>query len=366
MHTHGIGSYTPDVGMKYYKTYLVEHDVGVSQQKAVLTTIRRFNTFFAEEEFVIQQKHTIELLPGEYESTMHLFKAGCHKSGNKEITVRNKSRFLRQFLKDCIALGCTSTQNLNSSHVTKACLKVKNKDSWAVIRAFLTMMHSAGNTEFDLSTLVPHRRQTFRVPTTYSREEILKVEKAIDRFTGIGKRDYAMILLASRTGLRSCDIVNLTLDDLDFDNDRLRFSQQKTGEVLDLPLIPEIKEALEQYICNGRPETSESRVFIRHHAPYQGITTSVVRFETSRYFRSAGIDIRGKKHGPHTFRSSLASSMVNSSIPYEAVRRILGHRDPDAIKCYAKLDIENLRQCAIEVPVPSGRFKEFLDGGRHI
>ena len=214
--------------------------------------------------------------------------------------------------------------------------------------------------------LVPHHRQTFRVPTTYSRDEILKVEKAIDRSTDIGKRDYAMLLLASRTGLRSCDIVNLTLDDLDFNNSRLRFSQQKTDEALDLPLIPEIKEALEQYIHTGRPHTSERRVFIRHHAPYQGITTSVMRFETSRYFRAAGIDIRGKKHGPHTFRSSLASSMVNSSIPYEAVRRILGHRDPDAIKCYAKLDIELLRQCAIEVPVPSGRFKEFLDGGRHI
>ena len=67
MLTHGLGSYTPDVGMGYYKAYLAEHDVGVSQQKAVLTAIRRFNVFFTEEEFLIQKKHPIELLPVEYE-----------------------------------------------------------------------------------------------------------------------------------------------------------------------------------------------------------------------------------------------------------------------------------------------------------
>ena len=101
-----------------------------------------------------------------------------------------------------------------------------------------------------------------------------------------------------------------------------------------------------------------------HNAPYKGITTSVLRFATSKYFGLAGVDVSGKKHGPHTFRSSLASSMVNDDVPYEAVRAILGHSDPDAIKHYAKLDIEKLRECAIEVPKPSGSFKTFLDGGR--
>jgi integrase len=166
--------------------------------------------------------------------------------------------------------------------------------------------------------------------------------------------------------MRSSDIVNLTLDDLDFDNEKLCFFQQKTGTALELPMLPEIKEALESYIHNGRPQSSEKRIFIRQHAPYQSITTSVLRFETSRYFRAAGIDITGKKHGPHTFRSSLVSSMVNDSIPYEAVRKILGHSDPSAIKHYAKLDIEILRHCAIEVPEPSDKFKEFLDGGGHV
>jgi integrase len=163
--------------------------------------------------------------------------------------------------------------------------------------------------------------------------------------------------------MRSGDIVNLTLDDLAYANDKLFFSQQKTGDSHELPLLPEIKEALEDYISNGRPETSDRRVFIRQYAPYQGITTSLLRIDTTRYFHTAGIDTTGKKHGPHAFRSSMASSMVNDSVPYEAVSKILGHSDPNIIKHYAKLNVEMLRQCAIEVPEPSGKFKEFLQGG---
>lgn len=80
-------------------------------------------------------------------------------------------------------------------------------------------------------------------------------------------------------------------------------------------------------------------VFIRHHAPYQRITTSVLRFVISKYFHEAAVDITEKKHGPQTLRSSLASSMVNDSISYDVVRKILGHSDPNPIKHYVKLDI---------------------------
>jgi len=169
--------------------------------------------------------------------------------------------------------------------------------------------------------------------------------------------------LATRLGMRSGDIAKLSLDELDFEHEAICLIQQKNGEILHLPMLLEVREALTDYINNARPRVASNTVFLCHKAPYQGITTSVLRFETSKYFGLAGINISGKKHGPHTFRSSLASSMVNDDVPYEAVRTILGHSDPDAIKHYAKLDIEKLRECAIGVPKPSGSFKTFLDGG---
>ena len=93
-------------------------------------------------------------------------------------------------------------------------------------------------------------------------------------------------------------------------------------------------------------------------APYGRITTSIIRHATDRYFHKAGIDTSRKKHGPHTFRSSLASSMVNDGVSYETVRRILGHSDLNVIKHYAKGDIENLRLCALDPPRPKGIFAD--------
>jgi integrase len=80
-------------------------------------------------------------------------------------------------------------------------------------------------------------------------------------------------------------------------------------------------------------------------------------------FKAAGVDIANKKHGPHALRSSMASSMVNRDIPYDVVRKALGHADPQAIKHYAKADIENLRLQAVDVPAPAGVFAMILQGG---
>lgn len=358
-----IRDYNSDIGTKFYISYLYENNISIRRQKAILTFIKRFNDYLLEGKFVIQHTKSSESLPKNYEQILKAFSDKCYKKGNKEITVKQKQFFLRQFLKNCIDLGCNCIQELNAAQVSRACLRIQNRDSWAVIREFLKFLVIIGILKIDLSLLIPHYKKPFKIPVTYSEKDIAKIEKIIDRSTDIGKRDYAMILLATRLGMRSGDIVHISFDNLDFENKKLSFIQQKTGEKLVLPLLPEIKTALENYIENSRPLTSDTSVFIRQMAPYQGITTSVLRFQITKYFRLAGINIIGKKHGPHTFRSSLANSMINDAVPYEAVRKILGHSDLKSIKHYAQLNIEMLRQCAIEVPEPTGRFKEFLNGG---
>ncbi|WP_019555671.1 tyrosine-type recombinase/integrase [Propionispira raffinosivorans] len=360
---HGINTYTPEIGMQYYAHYLIKNKLGTSYQKAIRTAIRRFNDFYYGMEYRIQQENQINLLSDKYEHVLEMFSTECAESGNKDITIESKKRFVRSFLKKCITLGCPNIQSLNPSYVTRACLALENKDGWAVVRRFLKSLSLRGTTKFDFSTIVPRYRRSINIPITYSEEEILRFERAINRTNDLGKRNYAMLLLATRLGMRSGDIAKLSLDELDFKHEKISLIQQKNGEMLHLPMLLEVRKALTDYINNARPRVTSNTVFLRHNAPYQGITTSVLRFETSKYFSLADVDISGKKHWPHTFRSSLASSMVNNDIPYEAVRTILGHSDPDAIKHYAKLDIEKLRECAIEVPRSSGSFKTFLDGG---
>jgi integrase len=100
---------------------------------------------------------------------------------------------------------------------------------------------------------VPHYKHPFHLPVTYSEEEISRLENAIDKKSSIGKRDYALILLATRLGMRSGDIVNLTLDKLDFDNNTITFNQEKTGEIQQLPMLTEIRDAITEYVNNVRP-----------------------------------------------------------------------------------------------------------------
>lgn len=213
----------------------------------------------------------------------------------------------------------------------------------------------------DYSTVVPHFSKPYVIPTVYSIEEIKKIEAVIDRTTLLGLRDYAMILLASRLGMRSGDIVLLRHKDIDFDYDEINIVQQKTRKNLHLPLLLEVKTALQAYL-GARTVYQEDCIFLNVYAPYHPVTTSTMRSFMRKYIALASIDIGIRKHGPHSLRSSLASSMVNDEIPYEAVRKVLGHSSNNAIKHYARIDIEKLRRYSLSPAEPSGAFLRYLNG----
>jgi integrase len=170
-----------------------------------------------------------------------------------------------------------------------------------------------------------------------------------------------MILLASRLGMRSGDIVLLRCKDVDFNTDEVNIIQQKTGKNLHLPLIPEVKTALQEYL-DARAVFEEEHIFLNVYAPYHPVTTSTMRSAIRKYMTLAAIDIGARKHGPHSLRSSLASAMVNDSISYETVRKVLGHSSNNAIKHYARIDIEKLRLYSIPPAEPSGAFLRYLNG----
>lgn len=362
MYDNGIDAHTPAVGSVFITDYLSEHNLGISRQKSIITIISRLNDHYNNTNYTLQRKQEIASLPGTYKYLLESYLSFCRKNGNKEGTIVAKRSFCGRFLMYLSDLGCRELSKWTSSYICKACVVAQNKDAWAPIRMFLKLLNLSNLVKVDYSTLVPHYKRPIIIPVTYSENEVHRFETAIDRNTATGKRDYAMLLLATRLGMRSGDIAKLSLEELDFEQGAIHLIQEKNSQALDLLMLPEIKEALADYIETARPEVDDNYVFLRMNAPYQGITTSVLRYATTKYFEKAGIDISGKKHGPHTFRSSLASSMVNDNIPYDVVRSILGHSDPDVVKHYAKLDIERLREYAIEVPEPSGIFKEIIEG----
>ena len=200
------------------------------------------------------------------------------------------------------------------------------------------------------------------MPSVYTEAEIGKVEAAIH--SKEKKRDYAVVLFASRLGFRSGDISRLTFDDVDFEKGVVRITQQKTNARVEYELLPEIRNALRNYIDNERPRTFASNIFVTHNPPFKRLSLSVMGGIVSKGLKKAGINVGARKRGPHAFRSSTASSMVNDNIPYEAVRKALGHTDLNAIKSYARLDMEQLRAYALSVPEASGSFADLLSGRR--
>lgn len=261
-----------------------------------------------------------------------------------------KQRACHFFCSNVSTVGCQNIKTLDIQTVSRAILMEKNHEFWTCIKDLLLYLAVSGITTSDFSTVVPRSHRGIKIPSTYSNEEISRHENTVDRTVSPGKRNYAMILLTSRLGIRAGDIAGLHLSDLDFGNERIRFVQRKTGNLTDLPIIPEIKEALHEYISTERHSSELNLVFLSSFAPYGEISYSLVSFTVKKHMKLAGIDTFGKRHGPHSLRSSLATSMVNDGIDYDSVRKVLGHEGPNTIKHYAKLDIERLRFCVLKSP----------------
>jgi integrase len=190
-----------------------------------------------------------------------------------------------------------------------------------------------------------------KIPPTFTTDEIEALLTAIDRNTTVGKRDYAMIMLSTRTGLRSCDIIGLKFNHLRFDTDTIEITQQKTGKMLTLPLTEETGLALIDYLRNGRPDSEYANVFIRHRAPYKPFGSNANRM-IERHMKRAGIkDYENRQPGFRAFRHSLAGNLLNNNVSIYKIQGILGHDSPDTTMRYVKIDTKGLKTCALEVPL---------------
>lgn len=190
-----------------------------------------------------------------------------------------------------------------------------------------------------------------KIPPTFTKDEIERTLAVIKRNNADGKRDYAMLLLAARTGLRTCDITDMKLKSLRFDTDTIEISQRKTGKMLVLPLSEEVGIALIDYFKNGRPDVGSEYVFIKHYAPFTHFSASKTSAVVIRYMDLAGIEnYENREPGLRAFRHSLASNMLENNTSIYQIKEYLGHEKTDTTMRYIKIDKSSLRQCALEVP----------------
>jgi integrase len=222
----------------------------------------------------------------------------------------------------------------------------------SAIRSFLKYIEGKDLTEFCLSNALPSSsgRKTVIVPTITLEEE-QKLLDSVDGMTPLGKRNYAMLLLALRTGLRSIDIVNLKLGDIQWKNNTIEIVQQKTGNPLVLPLLTDVGNAIADYILNGRPTSKEAYIFLRSQAPYRKLSGRSNCYGIScKIMKEAGVrQNKDDRKGFHCLRHSLAARLLAEETPLPIISSILGHRDKDSTKIYLSTDLVHLRACALSL-----------------
>ena len=220
------------------------------------------------------------------------------------------------------------------------------------LRVLLRYLYDEQLVDKDLSVIVPHVKldKTSRIPSAYKKEEVQRLLDSIDRGNPKGKRDYAMLLLASRLGMRAGDICSLSFSHLQWAQNTIELRQGKTQEPLVLPLLPDVGSAIIDYVKYGRPTTDSTTVFVRHTCPITPLTPPTLHSIVWHYLQRAGIQVPdGKKHGPHALRHSLASALLEHNVPLTVISEVLGHTSAQTTTLYLKIDLPHLRQCALEV-----------------
>jgi integrase/recombinase XerD len=217
------------------------------------------------------------------------------------------------------------------------------------LRSFLRFARYRGYITIDLASGVPAVANWSMpsIPRSIKPEHVRRVLVHCDRRSLVGSRDYAILLLLARLGLRASAIAFLELDDIDWEGSTLSV-RGKDGHVHALPLPIDVGKAIAAYL-RKRPVSTSRRVFLRARAPVQGFKTyfavvSVVKHAMTR----AGIE--SPRKGAHQFRHALACEMLRKGSSLPEIGQILGHRSPQSTAIYAKVDLPSLRTIALPWP----------------
>jgi site-specific recombinase XerD len=274
-------------------------------------------------------------------------------------TIVNYVRFTREFLKDRFGGAPVRLSQLCAGDVVRFVqrqaprLHLKTaKLLTTALRSFLQYTRYRGYVRLDLAAAVPvvANWSMPSIPRAIAADQVRRLLAQINRKTAVGRRDYAILLLLARLGLRSSEVVFLELDDIDWKDGSLSV-HGKGGRLVQLPLPKDVGEAIAAYLQHGRPRSTSRRVFLRAKAPIRGFRGpsalgTIVRHAILR----AGID--APTMGAHQFRHGLATEMLRHGASLREIGELLGHRSPETTKIYTKVDINALRTLAL--PWPGG------------
>jgi site-specific recombinase XerD len=274
-------------------------------------------------------------------------------------TLQNYLPFTRQFLCECFTPNRIELSRLSAKNVTAfverhapTLGRKRAQLMTTALRSFLRYLRYRGDLATDLAACVPSVAcwSLSEVPKFLEPSQVQRILDHCDRQTVFGRRDYAILLLLARLGLRASEVAFLKLEDIDWEAGQITV-HGKGGHSAQLPLPVDVGEAIAVYLQEGRPSCSSRSVFVRGRAPRRGFLGqdaigSIVKHALAR----AGINSQHK--GAHLFRHSLATQMLRQGASLAEIGEILRHRHPNTTAIYAKVDLTALRTLAL--PWPGG------------
>lgn len=288
--------------------------------------------------------------------------------GISEDTLGSYAIYLERFSDYLNSQNICDIRQLNNRLVFGFCQTLLNCSPATVhctlcsLRTFFHYLYQQKIVSKNFAYTVPrdgYRRST-KVPSAYPKEDIKKLLSSIDRANPKGKRDYAIILLAARLGLRAQDICDLSFSNLKWETNTIEFVQKKTKEPVVLPLLEEVGAAIIDYLKYARPDAGTNTVFLRLVPPIVKLEAPTLHSIVTYHMRRAAIKIEAwKKHGPpHALRHSLAKILLEENTPLPVISEILGHTNTNSTSNYLKIDIKQLRECSLEAPPFDWKGKE--------
>ena len=304
---------------------------------------------------------SVSKLDGEGADTVARFQAWLRAADRAVSTVRTYGTVAGEFVAFTGTRGglasCDAAM-IEAFVATLAGYQVKTvEQKLGALRSFLRFASADGLVDAVCLVAVPAAPSSkqARIPSVWDPGEVARILEAVDRGNPCGKRDYAIILLITRLGLRGVDVRRLEFAGFDWPGNRLFVTQAKTGHRLQLPLLKEVGWAVIDYIRHGRPDCDCPQVFVRHLAPIGPFSDQDHLHQILvKHARVAHVPVSEKRrHGMHSLRHTLATRLMENGTPVEQIADILGHQSVQSTGVYLKSSLGLLARCALDPDAPA-------------
>lgn len=361
--SEGVNHFIEEVGMRFldkqYNFFELEKKGKLTQSIINAFRVVRMLGDFQQHGSILRRyyKQTELLHNNEFKEILKQYLNNCRQKEYSKVTQNHYRKISERFLSFLESQEIVCHSDITAKHVsgyinTLLGFSYKTVElHLCALRSFLRYLHTHNLHPQDLSETIPaiKARKQNRIPSVWTPENVAKLFDVIDRGNPAGKRDYAMLLLVARLGLRTIDIKHLKLGNLKWPDNRIELVQSKTSGVLSLPLLSDVGWAIIDYLKNGRPKVESPYVFLRHLAPLEPFSDEDRLHQiVVKYMKLAKIPLSPqKKKGMHSLRHTLASRLLQENTPLSVISDILGHVSSDSTAVYLKVDVDMLRECAL-------------------